>query len=86
MAKSTLSTPKTKRPTWAMTFTKQQYLMLGAGIGVILIGFALLSTGIGGAWDNVLALDVAPVLLVLGYCVIIPFALIGLNKRNGQDA
>jgi hypothetical protein len=69
-----------------MTFTKQQYLMLGAGIGVILIGFALLSTGIGGAWDNVLALDVAPVLLVLGYCVIIPFALIGLNKRNGQDA
>jgi hypothetical protein len=27
------------------------------------------------AWDNPLAVDVAPVVLVLGYCVAIPFAI-----------
>ena len=29
-----------------------------------------------GKWNNPLAVSVAPVLLVIGYCVIIPYALL----------
>ncbi len=61
--------------TWNHPWTKRQFLMIGGGIGVIVLGFVLLATGMGSEWDNPLAVDIAPVVLVLGYCIVIPLAI-----------
>jgi hypothetical protein len=74
---------------WDIPLTKTNLLILGAGIAVIVIGYLLMSTGIAddplqnkGVWDNAMAVTIAPILLGLGYCVIIPFAL--LYRRKGD--
>lgn len=65
---------------WNNPWTKKNYLYIGIGIAVIVVGYALLMTGISGGWDNPLAVDVAPVVLVLGFCVAIPWAIMASGK------
>lgn len=80
-----------KRPTtsskgsskWSSPWTKDNYRMLGVGVAVIFAGFVLLSMGME-QWDNPLSVSVAPVILVIGYCVIIPLAIMRL--RSGGSA
>jgi hypothetical protein len=73
-----------QRVVWHHPWDRKQYLLIGAGIGVIVIGFLLLSTGIGSSWDNPLAVSVAPVVLVIGYCVIIPLAILFGGKAKDE--
>ncbi len=72
-----------KKVKWEFPLLRQNYLILAVGLLVILTGFALMSTGIteepavpDGTWNNPMAINVAPALLVIGYCVIIPFAIL----------
>lgn len=55
------------------------YKIIGLGILVIIAGYIALSTS---PWDNPIALNVAPILLVLGYCVIIPIGIIYKPKKS----
>lgn len=57
---------------------KVNYIILLIGIGVIIAGYAALSTG---PWDGPMALTVAPILLVAGYCVVIPFGILYRPKK-----
>lgn len=59
------------------------YKILFAGIAVIILGYILLGTG---SWDGFLALTLAPVVLVIGYCVIIPIGIIYRKKEKPQPA
>ena len=52
---------------------KVNYIILLAGIAIIAAGYIALSSG---AWDGPMALTVAPILLVAGYCAIIPFGIL----------
>ncbi|HVP07373.1 MAG TPA: hypothetical protein VMS71_05975 [Candidatus Acidoferrum sp.] len=54
-------------------FTKTNYLMLGVALVVIIIGFVLLGSG---------SITLAPLLLVAGYCVLVPLALKDFSKRD----
>ncbi len=63
-----------------LPFTKTNYQILGAGIFLIILGYIALAQE---PWDGTLPLVVAPILLVLGYCVIIP---IGILFRKKTDA
>ncbi len=76
-------TPLSKKPrvVWTNPWSKQHYIYLAAGIGVILVGFGLLASGLN-QWDNPLAVSVAPVVLVLGYCVLIPLAIMWIGKKQ----
>lgn len=65
-----------------MPLSKQQLLLVGAGVGIVILGFVLLSLGMSSGWDNPLSVDVAPVVLVIGYCVVIPFALLYRGKQQ----
>lgn len=63
--------------------TKNNLLLFALGFGVILLGYVLMSTGLSseyateeGAWNSPIAISVAPFLLVVGYCVIIPYSII----------
>ncbi|MGB9742386.1 MAG: hypothetical protein ACP5JB_05450 [candidate division WOR-3 bacterium] len=50
-----------------LAFRRKNYLLLGAGLLTIIAGFISLNAG---------SITLAPVLLILGYCVLIPLALL----------
>ena len=59
---------------------RENYLLLLLGVVVIILGFIFLSIGpVESFWS----LDLAPVLLVLGYCVIVPVAIL-YRKREKE--
>lgn len=62
-------------PEFHWPYGRRNYLLFGVAILVILLGFYTLSQG---------SITWAPILLVLGYCVLIPVALI-LKSRPDED-
>lgn len=46
---------------------RKNYILLGAGVATIVAGFITLASG---------SITIAPLLLVVGYCVLIPLALL----------
>lgn len=83
MAKARNKSKITRTPSvWKFPLQKQNFLIIGFGIVVIIVGYLLMATGIteepalpDGKWNNVFAVSIAPILLVIGYCVIIPFGI-----------
>jgi len=80
-----------KKPMWEIPFFRKNAIIAAIGLGVILLGYILMSTGItnepalpNAKWNNPLAVSVAPLLLVIGYCVIIPYALIKFYGKKGE--
>jgi hypothetical protein len=63
--KYTKSTGPAGRPT--LSFSRPNAIWLGAAVAAIAIGYVLLSTG---------SMILAPILLVLGYCVLLPIGII----------
>ena len=61
--------PRAERSPYRRTleFAPRNYLLLAAGILIIAAGYILLAQG---------SITLAPVLLILGYCVIVPIAII----------
>ena len=57
----------------ALPFKKINYQILGAGVLSIILGYVALSQD---PWDGTMPLVVAPILLVLGYCVLIPIGIL----------
>ena len=68
--------PKVKAETGPI-FGKRNYILFGVGLVVIILGYIFLGKG-----DTVLA----PVLLVLGYVVIIPIAILIKDKKKTPEA
>lgn len=63
-----------------------------AGVVVIILGYLVMSSGISddpatndGIWNSPAAVTFGPILLGLGYCVIIPFALLYRFNKNQDD-
>lgn len=88
---STKSKVQTKETVskWSFPFEKQNFIYAGIGLLVILVGYLLMSTGVteepavpDGKWNNPFAVVVAPILLVIGYCVIIPYALMKMFPKK----
>jgi hypothetical protein len=55
------------------------YWLFALGIGVIIIGYIALAQPPA---DSFMSLTVAPILLVIGYCVIIPAAILYQKKKT----
>lgn len=89
MAKRQLNVTKKKNTVkWEFPLDKNNLMIVGIGLVVILIGYMLMATGISeepaiadGKWNNPLAVTVAPILLLIGYTVIIPFGIIKKFKK-----
>ncbi len=61
-------------------FTRRNWAIFGLGIAIIVVGYFLLSVPpADGFWS----LTAAPLLLVTGYCVLLPIAI--LYKDPGAD-
>ncbi len=63
-------------------FGRENYLILLAGVIVIILGYLALSEK---TVEGFLPLTAAPILLVLGYCVIIPVGIMYRKKSRGAE-
>lgn len=62
----------------ALPFTRINYIILALGVLVVILGFIAMAEG---SVKGTMPLVVAPILLVIGYCIIIP---IGIMYRKRQ--
>lgn len=80
---------KKTKVSWKFPLSRKNFIYAAIGLGVIILGYALMATGITddpatveGTWNNPLAVSVAPLLLVIGYCVLIPLSIIKFFKKE----
>ncbi len=66
-----------------LPFNKTNYIILGAGLLSIVLGYIALGQE---PWDGTMPLVVAPILLVLGYCVLIPLGILFHKRIENQAA
>ncbi|RPI02004.1 MAG: hypothetical protein EHM64_14735 [Ignavibacteriae bacterium] len=75
------SAVKQKNISGGLPLTKINYQILAAGILCIILGYVALSQD---PWNGTMPLVVAPILLVFGYCVVIPVGIL-FRKRAGDE-
>ena len=66
----------TNRP---LPFTKINWILFGAGVLTLILGYISLSIG---PWNSFWSLTLAPILLVIGYCLLIPVAILYKKKDS----
>ncbi len=71
-AKAAPKTPRFQNP-----FTKKNYVAFAVGLGFLLVGYICLAQPPA---DGFLSLTLAPILLVIGYCVVLPYAIMAREK------
>jgi ABC-type polysaccharide/polyol phosphate export permease len=79
--KETRDISKRKALTEILPFTKINYQIFGFGILLIILGYIALGQE---PWDGSMPLIVAPILLVLGYCVVIPFGILYRKRKETE--
>lgn len=82
MARTETRSSRKKGTVAILPFTRINYQILAVGLVVILLGYVALAQE---PWDGTLPLVVAPILLVLGYCVIIPLGILYRSKAEKQS-
>ena len=63
-------------------FTRKNWLILAAGLASIVLGYVFLRIPPA---DGFLSLTLAPVLLVAGYCGLLPLAILHRDRKNEED-
>lgn len=79
-----------KQPSKAKTspfrdhWNKYNYYTLYVGIGILLIGYFLMSQG---PWDNPISRSISPIILLIAYLVIIPLSIVfKLPKKFNRNS
>jgi hypothetical protein len=68
---------KTETSGQGLPFTRINYLLMGTALVFIIIGYIALGSG---------SITLAPILLVLGYCILFPLGIIfGGRKDKSED-
>ncbi len=64
-------------------WTKENYYLLGLGFLILITGFILMDQG---PWDNPVSRTISPIVLLIGYLIIFPLAILyRKNKNNKQE-
>lgn len=82
MAKSKIQIKKSQKAKvdhLHIALTKTNFYIIASGILLIIIGYVFLSQN---SVDGFLPTVVAPIFLVLGYCVVIPFGILYKDKSQ----
>ncbi len=72
---------KSQKPE-SLPLTKENFVIIGVGLVVILIGYLALARG---PVEGFLPLVLAPILLLVGYCVIIPLGILYKKSYIGKE-
>lgn len=80
----TLKTRRNKRELSHLHFamTSKNYMIIGLGIAIIIIGYILMSPN---SVDGFLPTVVAPIMLIFGYCVVVPVGILYTDKGVNQN-
>ncbi|RPH93794.1 hypothetical protein EHM69_09265 [candidate division KSB1 bacterium] len=70
-------------PKFGIPFTRKNYIAFGVALGLLLVGYICLGQSPA---DGFLSLTLAPILLVLGFCVVIPYAIMARDKSKQTAA
>ncbi|MGE5398973.1 MAG: hypothetical protein ACM3S2_01130 [Ignavibacteriales bacterium] len=77
---------KTTKKSFSSPFTvyweKQNYYILALGIILLVAGYYVMSLG---KWDNPVSLVLSPILLVLGYLIVLPAAIFYKKRNNTKE-
>lgn len=68
---------KVEKERYEWPFGPKNYIIFGAGLLVIILGYISLASG---------SITLAPILLILGYCVLIPVAIIIDGRKREVPA
>ena len=60
-------------------WSKNNYLLFGIGIGIIILGFIFMAQG---PWDSVLSLSISPIVLLIAYIIVFPLSILYKKKKN----
>ena len=60
-------------------FAKLNYLLFGISLLIILIGYIIMATGETNSLQSV---KIAPILLTIGYCFLLPLSIMIQSKNN----
>ena len=71
---------KSQIQTAKLPFTKANYQLFVIGLAVILLGFIALAQPPA---DSFMSITVAPILLIIGYLIIMPAAILYRKKESG---
>jgi len=63
-------------------FMRKNWILAAAGLASILIGYVCLRIPPA---EGFLSLTLAPVLLVIGYCILIPLAILARGQKEESD-
>jgi hypothetical protein len=66
---------------WDRVFNRANYLIFGASLVLLVIGYIFLSIGTA---DSATSRTIAPVILVLCYCVLLPMAILYRGKKESR--
>lgn len=83
MAREQRSTQKKKTVVHTLPLTRRNYQILGIALLCIAAGYVAL---VQEPWDGFMPLIIAPVLLVIGYCVLVPLAILYRKKGETQPS
>ena len=89
-AKKTVTTPDHEDLEWP--FGPKNYIAFGIALVVIIIGYLCLAYGTDQApadptQESFVSITLAPLLLVIGYCILIPIALLIKDRsKNGNGS
>jgi len=83
VAKTKKKEKKNKKKAKAtIPFSKENYLIFLIGVLVVIIGYIFMSQGPA---DSFWSLTLAPIILVISYCIIIPISIL-YKKKSGEQA
>jgi len=82
--KKNVRKPKKIASPFSIYWNKKNFAFLFIGLLVIIAGFVFMSFG---AWDSFPSLFISPVVLVIGYLIILPASilLVGKNEAENKD-
>lgn len=64
-------------------FTRRNMVTFAIGLVVLITGYILMSFG---PWDNPLSRSVAPLVLILGYLIVFPVAILMKGNHRSSDS
>lgn len=76
-AKTAAKAAEPKAPKFQVPFTRKNYIAFGVGLAVLLLGYVFLAQPPANGF---LSRTLAPILLVLSYCVVFPYAIMARQK------
>ena len=65
-----------------VTLGKRNYLIFGIAVLLLIIGYVIMAQG---STNSAAALTVAPIILMIAYCVLVPLAILLKPKQTSGD-